>query len=62
VYEDVTIVWAGRGRYPGNVPEGCTLTTDRAAYDEADRDWKRRHGVRSFFDVDDALLLSPVGP
>jgi hypothetical protein len=61
VYEDVTIVWAGSGGYPGHVPEGCTLTTDRAPYDEADRDWKRRHGVRSFLDVDDALLLSPVG-
>lgn len=60
VYQGVTIVWQGPGRYPGNVPDGCTVTTNRAVYDDAVADWRRRHGVTSFEDVDVARLLSPV--
>lgn len=61
MYQDVTIVWAGGGAYPGNVPAGCTLTTDTSLHDTAVALWKSSHGVTDFFNVDYALFLLP-GP
>jgi hypothetical protein len=42
VYQNVTIVWAGTGQYPGNIPVGCTVTDDIGIYDRAVAEWKRR--------------------
>jgi hypothetical protein len=45
VYEDVTLVWLGRGDYPGGrVPRGVTVTRDRRVWDEARESWLARHG------------------
>jgi hypothetical protein len=58
-YEDVTLVWLGSGPYPGNVPEGCRLTTDRTVYESAVADWKTRHGVSPAGDVQMDRMLWP---
>ena len=58
-YEDVTLVWLGRGDYPGNVPDGCRLTRDPAVYEDAVADWKARHGVVGE-NVDMARMLDPA--
>lgn len=59
-YEDVTIVWTGRGRYPGNVPDGCRVTDDPAVADKAVARWKERHGVVDLGELSDPdLLLAP---
>jgi hypothetical protein len=63
-YEDVTLVWLGRGDYPGNVPDGCRLTDDPSVYDRAVAAWKSRHGVGATGDIDADLdtdrLLDPA--
>ena len=59
-YEDVTLVWLGRGRYPGNVPEGCRVSTDRSVYDDAVRAWKARHGVTDDDSVDMDRMIDPA--
>ena len=59
-YDNVTLVWLGTGRYPGNVPDGCRLSTDPAVYADAAADWRTRHGVVSEDDVDMARLLDPA--
>lgn len=59
VYQNVTIVWTGGGAYPGNIPTGCTLITDTAPHNTSVANWKSRHGVTDFFNVNYALLLSP---
>lgn len=59
-YENVTLVWLGQGPYPGNVPAGCTVSTDPAVYDAAVADWKARHGVGERGDVDMRRMLAPV--
>lgn len=58
-YENVTIVWAGAGAYPGGTPAGCTVTTDTTQYDTAVTDWKTRHGVTDFQTVDMAKMIAP---
>ncbi len=58
-YQDVTLVWLGAGRYPGNVPDGCRLTTDRTVYDRAVDDWKTRHGVDPAGEVQMDRMLRP---
>ncbi|MGY1620125.1 hypothetical protein ACI797_25585 [Geodermatophilus sp. SYSU D00691] len=58
-YEDVTLVWLGPGGYPGNVPAGCRVTTDRAVYDRAVASWKSRHGVRADGGVDPDRMIAP---
>jgi len=59
-YEDVTLVWLGSGPYPGNVPAGCRLSTDRAVYEDAVADWKARHGIADEDDVDVDRMITPV--
>lgn len=59
-YDGVTLVWLGSGRYPGNVPDGCRLTTDASAYDRAVEDWKARHGVGPDGAVDTTRMISPA--
>jgi hypothetical protein len=61
-YENVTLVWLGEGPYPGNVPDGCTLTTDPAVYEAAVADWKTRHGVDERGGVDMGRMLTPALP
>jgi hypothetical protein len=52
VYEDVTLVWLGRGDYPGGrVPKGVTVTRDRRVWDEARESWLARHGYPVTGDV-----------
>jgi hypothetical protein len=52
VYEDVTLVWLGRGDYPGGrVPKGVTVTRDRRVWDEARESWLARHGYPVAGDV-----------
>lgn len=58
-YDSVTLVWLGSGPYPGNVPVGCELTTDRTVLDNAIAKWKQRHGVTDFATVDMDKLLNP---
>ena len=44
-YRNVTLVWAGRGPWPGApLPAGVNLTTNRANYERAKTSWLRRHG------------------
>jgi hypothetical protein len=53
VYEDVTLVWLGRGDYPGGpVPRGVTVTRDRRVWDEARESWLVRHGYPVTGDVE----------
>ncbi len=59
-YEDVTLVWLGSGRYPGNVPDGCRLTRDPSVYEDAVADWKARHGVVDEDDVDMDRMIDPA--
>jgi hypothetical protein len=59
-YDDVTLVWLGSGRYPGNVPTGCRLTTDRSVYEHAAGDWKARHGVGAHGAVDTNRMIWPA--
>ena len=59
-YDGVTLVWLGSGPYPGNVPAGCRLTTDRSAYERAAGDWKARHGVGADGAVDTARMIWPA--
>jgi hypothetical protein len=59
-YEDVTLVWLGRGRYPGNVPEGCRVSGDRSVYDDAVLGWKARHGVADDGSVDMDRMIDPA--
>ena len=59
-YENVTLVWLGTGPYPGNVPDGCRLTTDPAVYEDAAADWKTRHGVVDEENVDMDRLIDPA--
>jgi hypothetical protein len=37
------MVWLGRGSFPGTLPSCFTITTDRAVWDAAVADWRRRH-------------------
>jgi hypothetical protein len=59
-YEDVTLVWLGGGRYPGNVPAGCRVTRDPTVYEDAVADWKDRHGVVDEDDVDMDRMIDPA--
>ena len=59
-YENVTLVWLGPGRYPGNVPDGCRLTQDPSVYEDAVADWKARHGVVDEDTVDMDRMLDPA--
>jgi hypothetical protein len=45
---NVTVVWLGRGPFPGKVPPGVTITTDRSVWDHAREQWLGRHGCTSF--------------
>jgi hypothetical protein len=45
---NVTVVWLGGGPFPGTVPPGVTITTDRSVWDHARDQWLRRHGCTSF--------------
>jgi hypothetical protein len=45
---NVTVVWLGRGPFPGSVPAGVTITTDRGVWDTARSKWLKRHGCSSF--------------
>jgi hypothetical protein len=42
-YENVTIVWAGKGAYPRPVPAGVTVTTDLSVWDTARAAWIAAH-------------------
>jgi hypothetical protein len=59
-YEDVTLVWLGRGRYPGNVPDGCRLSGDASVYADAVAEWKARHGVVGDDVVDTNRMIDPA--
>jgi hypothetical protein len=48
IASNVTVVWLGRGRFPGVVPPGVRITTDRGVWDRARTTWLDRHGCRSF--------------
>jgi len=61
VYENVMIIWAGDGNYPGNVPSGCTVSKDTGLFDRAAAEWKRRHRNLSF-DSPDSDMTQPYGP
>ncbi len=37
------VVWLGAGAFPGELPACFTLTRDRAVWDAAVTDWRRRH-------------------
>ena len=39
-----TLVWLGGGSYPGQLPEGITVTSDVGVWDSAVTEWKCRHG------------------
>jgi hypothetical protein len=45
---NVTVVWLGKGPYPGSVPPGVTITTNRGVWDSARSKWLKRHGCSSF--------------
>jgi hypothetical protein len=45
---NVTVVWLGSGPFPGSVPRGVTITTDRGVWDSARSRWLTRHGCSSF--------------
>ena len=45
---NVTVVWLGPGAFPGTVPPGVTVTTDRSVWDDARSQWLDRHGCTSF--------------
>jgi hypothetical protein len=45
---NVTLVWLGDGRFPGTVPSGVTVTSDRSVWDRARAEWLRRHRCASF--------------
>lgn len=55
VAKNVTVVWLGHGAFPGTVPAGVTVTTDRSVWDTARSRWLTRHGCTSF-DVCTKLL------
>ena len=43
-YSNVTLVWAGPGSYPEDVPGGVTVTTDISVWDDARAAWLDAHG------------------
>ena len=43
-YRDVTLVWLGKGEYPGAVPDGVNVTKDAKVWENARDAWLRRHG------------------
>jgi hypothetical protein len=45
---NVTVVWLGGGPFPGKVPAGVTITTDKRVWDTARSKWLKRHGCSSF--------------
>lgn len=48
IYERVTLVWLGGGRYPGDLPRsGVTVTDDPSVWDKARAEWLERHGCDS---------------
>lgn len=48
VYERVTLVWLGGGRYPGDLPpSGVTVTTDPSVWGDARAEWLKRHDCDS---------------
>ena len=55
---NVTVVWLGTGPFPGTVPPGVTVTSDRSVWDCARADWLRRHGCASFTSC--AALVDPA--
>lgn len=61
--EGVTLVWTGRGDYPGELPdEGVTVTTDRTVWEQARADWMLRHGCTSIDRCDVERLVAPAAP
>src|SRR3954447_4401408 len=42
-----TMVWTGKGSYPGKLPAGVKLTTDKSVWDNAVAQWKSNHGSGS---------------
>ena len=60
VARNVTVVWLGPGRFPGTVPAGVTVTTDRSRWDVARARWLARHGCISFDNC--TKLLDPDPP
>lgn len=44
-YDNVTIVWAGPGEWPGpDMPPGVTITKDRRLWESAEAEWLAQHG------------------
>lgn len=58
---NVTIVWAGSGDYPGDVPPGATLTRDTSIWQRATTDWLARHGCTGVNHCDVDQLVHPDG-
>jgi len=48
VARNVTVVWLGSGPFPGKIPTGVRVTTDRSVWDRARAGWLERHGCTSF--------------
>lgn len=61
VAENVTVVWLGGGPFPGTVPTGVTITTDRSIWDTARADWLARHGCSSFDSCSKLTDPDPIG-
>jgi putative cell wall-binding protein len=59
--KNVTIVWAGDGDYPGDVPDGATLTRDTSVWERATNDWLARHGCTDVTHCDPNTLTNPDG-
>src|SRR3954470_10600201 len=43
-YTNDTMVWTGKGAFPGKLPPGVKLTTDKSVWDNAVAKWKCDHG------------------
>lgn len=61
VAENVRVVWLGGGPFPGTVPTGVTITTDRSVWDNARADWLARHGCSSFDSCSKLTDPDPIG-
>ena len=60
--ENVTIVWAGSGSYPGKLPaSGVTVTKDTSVWWNARADWLARHGCTDIDNCDPDKLIAPDG-
>src|SRR4051812_12583883 len=43
-FQNVTVVWTGPGSFPGTIPTGMKLTTNKSVYDAARSAWFNRAG------------------